>query len=80
MDSESLGVSCARKMEFNKTNDCSDDDVLLLCYSKLIEANCKTVEKVAVNYVLSSTVEQIDWNCESDRDEKLKFSHRRVNS
>lgn len=27
-----------------------DDDVVLLCYSKLIEVNCKNVEKVTVNY------------------------------
>lgn len=40
-------------MEFNETIGCSDDDdVLLLCYNKLIEVNC---EKVAVNYMLSST-------------------------
>lgn len=39
-------------MEFNETNECSDDDVLLLCYNKLIEVNCETVKKVAVNYML----------------------------
>lgn len=48
-----MGVNfCKSKMETNESSECSYD-VLLLCYNKLIEVNCETVEKVAVNYVLS---------------------------
>lgn len=38
-----------------RTDD--DDDVVLLCFSKLIEVNCKNVEKVTVNYERTATDE-----------------------